>query len=72
MLEGGISSIEIGMRSSMNTTSVLGFPLLECKGMIGLMGMPISVDGYCSTVSIIDLPGVNGGWSSPFFIEAST
>jgi hypothetical protein len=40
------------------------------KGVIDWMGLPTSVDVCCPTVSVVDLPGVNGGCSSPFFIEA--
>jgi hypothetical protein len=59
------------MRSSIKMTSVFGFPLLNCKGVTHLIGLPISVDGYFPTVFVADLFGVDSDFSSPFFIKAS-
>jgi hypothetical protein len=71
MLREVISSTEIGVRSSMNTTSVLGLPLLDYKGVIYWIGMPILVDGCFLTASKDDLLGVTGGFSSPLLVKAS-
>jgi hypothetical protein len=42
--EGGISSGDMGVRSSTNTILELGFPRLNCRGVNDLMGVPIFVD----------------------------
>jgi hypothetical protein len=57
-LEGGNSSTEMGVRSSMNITSAFGFPLVNCNGVMNWMGLPISVD--------------ESGPSSPSFISVSS
>jgi hypothetical protein len=69
-LEGGIYLEKIGVRSFMNTTSTLRFPLLKCKGVIDWIGLPISVDDYFPVVSIADFLVVDNGFYSPFFIKA--
>jgi hypothetical protein len=55
----------------MNTTYALGFPLLNCKGVTDWIGLPISVDGFLLALLVVGLPGVENGFSSPFFIKAS-
>jgi hypothetical protein len=57
--EGGISSAEIRVRSSIKMTSELGFPRLDCKGVNEIMGLPISVDGCFSVVLVTGLSGVD-------------
>jgi hypothetical protein len=54
----------------MNTNSALVFPLLNYKGVIDWTGLPISVDGCSLAMSVDDFPGVESGFSSPFFIKA--
>jgi hypothetical protein len=50
----------------MNSTSALGFSLLNYKGVIHWIGLPISMDSCFSTMSVVDFPGVDSGFSSPF------
>jgi hypothetical protein len=71
MSEGGISSDEIGVRSSIKMTSELGFLQLDCKGVNEIMGLPISVDVCCSAISVTSFYGVEGDISCPCFMKTS-
>jgi hypothetical protein len=42
--EGGISSGEMGVRSSTKTILELGFLRLNCRGINDVIGVPIFVD----------------------------
>jgi hypothetical protein len=53
----------------MNITSTLGFPLVNYNGVIASMGLPISVDNYFPSPSIVDLSGQDNGLSSPCFLN---
>jgi hypothetical protein len=69
--EGGISSVEIGVRSPMNTTSAIRIPLLNYRGVTDWIGLPIFVDVYFLAVSVTGLPDVDYGFSSAFSIKVS-
>jgi hypothetical protein len=62
---GGISLVGIGVRSPMNITSALGFPLVNCNGVIASMGLSIFVDHFFPVPSVFDLSGEDSGLSSP-------
>ena len=67
--EGGISSSEMGVRSSTKTISELGFLRLNCRGVNDVMGVPISV--YCCCSVVFEVPtgvvGDEGGTVCPCF-----
>jgi hypothetical protein len=69
--EGGISSIDMGVRSSMNITSACAFPLVNCNGVTNWMGLPISMDDCFSTAFLVDLTSVDNDLSSPLFFNIS-
>jgi hypothetical protein len=72
--EGGISSGEMGVRSSTKTTSELRFLKLDCRGVNDVMGVPISVDFCCSVVFEVPVGVVcdEGGTFCPCFRKASS
>jgi hypothetical protein len=70
--EGGISSAEIRVRSSIKMTSELGFLRLDCNSVNEIMGLPISVDSCFSVVLVTGLSGVDDDVSCPHFRKASS
>ena len=70
--EGGISSGEMGVRSSTKTISKLGFLKMDCKGVINVIGVAISVDYCCSVVFEVpaEVVGDEGGSFCPCFKKA--
>jgi len=59
------------VKSLMNITSVLGFPFMNCNGMIASMGLSISVDHYFPAPSIVGLLGEDNVLFSPCFLNVS-
>jgi hypothetical protein len=68
---GVIYSIGICMISPMSITSALGFPMVNCNGVIDSMGLSIYVDNYFSYPYIVDLSCEDNGLSSPLFFNVS-
>jgi hypothetical protein len=52
-------------------TSEPGFPKLDCNGVNEVIGVPISVDHFFSTVLVAYVTGVEGDISYPLFRKAS-
>jgi hypothetical protein len=72
--EGGISSGDMGVRSFTKTILGLGVLNLDCKGVNDVMGVPISIDYYCSVVFEVStgVVGDEGGAFCPCFKKASS
>jgi len=70
----GIFSGEMGVRSFTKTILGLGVPKLDCRGVNGVMGVPISVD--CCCYDVFEVPagvvGDEGGAFCPCFRKASS
>jgi hypothetical protein len=55
----------------MNITFALGFPMVNCNGVIASMGLPIFLDSCFLAPSITDLSCEDSALSSPFFFNVS-
>jgi hypothetical protein len=69
--ERGISLAEIGVRSSIEMTSELGYLNLDCNGVNEIMEFPISMDGCYFVVLVTGLSSVDSDVSCPHFRKAS-
>ena len=69
---GGISSDEIGVRSSTKTISELGFLRMNYRGVNDVMGVPISIDYFFFVVFEVPVGvvGDEGGTVFPCFRKA--
>jgi hypothetical protein len=64
---GGNSYIEIGVKSSLDIIYGLGFPLVDCKGVMDGMGLPISLDACFRIASVFgSFDGDKGVFPTPF------